>query len=109
MSSGEGAHARRSARIPGRAVVLALIVVGLLVSAAYPVRSYLAQRSEISALEREARVLEAANRRLGQEIRLLRNPAYIEKVARECHGMVHRGEIAFLVISMRGGTPPPSC
>ena len=96
-------------KITGRAVVLALIVVGLLVSAAYPVRSYLSQQSDIDALKKEARVLAAANRRLSAEIDLLKNPAHIEKLARECLGMVRRGEIAFLVIPKRGAPPPPAC
>ncbi len=105
----ESAAADRRARLTGRAVVLALIVIGLLVSAAYPVRSYLSQRAEIDGLEKQARVLEEANRRVTREIDDLRNPAYIEELARKCLGWVRPGEIGFILIPKRGAARPPTC
>src|SRR5258706_7103089 len=38
-------------RFTGRAVVLSLVLLGLLLAYAYPVRVYLTQQAEISALE----------------------------------------------------------
>ena len=102
------AGALRGRRVTTRAVLLTLIVIGLLVSAAYPVRSYLSQEAEIDSLERRAGVLAGANRRLQGEIRSLQDPAYIEKLARQCLGMVRPGEIAFVVIP-EGAAVPPAC
>ena len=92
----------RRMRVTGRAAALALLVGALVVASIYPLRTYLAQRGQIGSLERQERVLERKNASLGGRIRRLHDPAYLERLARECLGMVKRGEVSFVVVPQRG-------
>ena len=105
----EIAATRPRVRITGRAIVLLALIVGLLVAAAYPVRTYLAQRHDIRSLEQRTQVLARANVKLEHRLRQLQDPAYIERMARECLGMVRAGEIAFVVVPKGGNAEPPPC
>ena len=93
-----GAASRRSPLTP-RAAVLALLVVGLLVSAALPLREYLAQREEITALESEQ--ADARDRVAGLEVEKerLQDPAYIAAEARRRLHFVLPGETAYVVLA----------
>lgn len=105
--SAQGKVVRRArVRITGRAMVLAAIITGLLVTAVYPLRTYVAQRQRIGDLERRTALLEEANEKLRREIERLHDPAYLERLARECLGMVREGEIAFIIVP-EGGEPGP--
>ena len=84
------------ARLTVRAVVLAALVLVLGIAASVPVRQFLAQRDEIAQLEREVGDLAASNDRLRAEIDRLHDPSELERIARECLGMVRPGEIAFV-------------
>lgn len=84
---------------PGRARLAvagaAVVAVALLgtwgVSGALRVRE---MRREIEAAEREVAALRQQARRLSDTIERLRHdPAYIEKLAREEHGLVREGEV----------------
>ncbi len=75
-------------------VAAAVVVVALLVawgtSGALRIRAI---RQEITAAERDIETLRARATALTQTIDRLRNdPAYIEKLAREEHGLVREGE-----------------
>ena len=94
------------ARLTVRAVVLAALVLVLAIAASVPVRQFLAQRDEIAELQREVNELEANNDRLRGEIERLHDPRELERIARECLGMVRPGEIAF---NNPGGPPPEAC
>jgi cell division protein FtsB len=94
------------ARFTGRAVVLALIVLLLVVASAGVLRQYVAQRSEIDRLARRVEALETERVRLERELALLHDPEHLERLARECLGMVRPGEIRFVVPN---GTPPARC
>ena len=83
-------------RITVRAVVLAAVVLVLGVAVSVPVRQLLAQRAEITQLERQVAALESGNRALREEVQRLRDPAELERIARACLGMVRPGEIAFV-------------
>jgi len=83
-------------RITVRAVVLAAVVLVLIVAASVPVRQLLAQRDEIAQLEGRVEDLAASNATLRGEIERLRDPRELERIARECLGMVRPGEIAFV-------------
>jgi cell division protein FtsB len=76
-------------------VVLAAIVLVLAVAAAGPVRNFLAQRAEIDRLEAQISQLEDDRARLQFEVERIRDPEYVERLAR-CLGMVKPGEIAFV-------------
>ena len=94
------------ARITVRAVVLAALVLVLAIAASVPVRQFLAQRDEIAELQHEVQQLESSNDRLRGEIERLHDPDELERIARECLGMVRPGEIAF---NNPTGPPPENC
>lgn len=81
-------------KLTARAAFLIVAVVLLALLAVSPVRAYLDQGTQIAELERQARVLEGANARLRANIAELRDPAELERLARECLGLVGRGEVA---------------
>lgn len=75
--------------------MLAAVVLVLAIAAAGPVRNFLAQRDEIDRLEARITELEAERAQLTNEIERIRDPDYVEQLAR-CLGMVRPGEIAFV-------------
>lgn len=93
-----------------RAVCLAaagILVIVFLVSfgrAAY--RVYVLDR-QIADLERTRSSLVEENRRLREQIRLLQQPSYIERVAREQLGLVRPGEIAVVLVPKPTPDPTP--
>ena len=92
-----------------RAAVLVLVVTVLLTYLAVPVRTYFHQRDRLALLQEQTEILQQQNARLRERIAQLRDPKYLERIARECLGMVRPGEIAFVVVP-RGGRPAaPSC
>jgi cell division protein FtsB len=95
-------------RVTGRAVVLAGIVVALLVASVGVVRQYLAQRAAIDRLEARVEALQNQRVALERRIERLNDPEYLERLARECLGMVAPGEIAF-VVPEEQGAPPTTC
>jgi len=102
------AHARRR-RVSGRAVALLVVVAALLVAAMYPLRAYLHERSAIASLEHQVSVLRKSNSQLDGRIRQLHDSSYLERMARECLGMVKRGEIPFVVVPKHGKAGPRLC
>jgi cell division protein FtsL len=100
---------RARIQLTPRGAILAIVVVALLFYLVVPLRTYLAQRDRLARLERQTAVLEQQNARLQREIARLRDPAYLERVARECLGMVKKGEIGFVVVPKGGKAPPPEC
>lgn len=83
-------------RLTARAGALLVIVTLLGVLAMVPARAYLDQRARIAALELQAQQLEAQNATLLRAIAKLHDPAELERLARQCLGMVEPGEIAFV-------------
>ncbi|MBN2359792.1 MAG: septum formation initiator family protein [Deltaproteobacteria bacterium] len=82
----------------GTATLIAAVIVGLAVFGATGFRHYRRLSAEAEALLAQNRQLSEENRRLGEEIeRLKRDPAYLEKVARDQIGHVKPGETVFLV------------
>jgi cell division protein FtsB len=78
-------------------LLILLTVMGVFVTG--PARNYLAERGRISSMEREAQRLEQANAKLQSEITQLRQPAEMERLARECLGMVSAGQTAIVLPS----------
>ncbi|MGZ4124868.1 MAG: FtsB family cell division protein [Actinomycetota bacterium] len=91
-------------RLTGRAALLVVVVTMLAIFSVVPVRDYLSQRSEIAQLQRRTAELERSNTSLRSDIRRLHDPAYLERIARACLGMVKPGEVAF--VSKASGTDP---
>lgn len=97
-------------RISARATVLLLLVLVAGTLSIAPMRAYVDARDQVGELERQARRLEERNQRLGSRIARLHDPAYLERLARACLGMVEPGEIAFVTVPEEGATPSiPDC
>jgi cell division protein FtsB len=97
---------RRRTNLTGRAAMLALVVCMLAISLAYPLREYLAQRSEIGeyrakVAEQRERVaeLEAAHKRW-------QDPAYVEAQARDRLRYVMPGETSYVVLEAEEAPAP---
>jgi len=86
----------------GRALALLLVVGALLFAATYPLRAYLDERSKIAVLDQQVAALQRQNGQLDDRIAQLKDPAYLEQLARECLGMVKPGEIPFVVVPEHG-------
>lgn len=89
-----------------------MVVTALLIYLVVPLRTYLAQRDRLNQLERQTQILEQQREKLRREVQLLQDPAYLERIARECLGMVKKGEIGFIVVpegSSGAQIPPPDC
>ena len=99
----------RLSRLTPRGAILAVIVAALLVYLVVPVRAYLGQRAELARLERQTVRLEHENKDLQAQIGRLDDPAYIERIARECLGMSRPGELSFSVVPQPGTTLPSAC
>jgi cell division protein FtsB len=89
-------------------VLLAIVCAVMLLGIA-PLRGYLGQRSQLAELRRQASVLERQNATLQTKIDELSDPTYLDRVARECLGMVKPGETAFVIVPKHGSPKPPDC
>jgi len=102
-------RARSRIRFTPRAGILALILTAMFLYMVVPLRTYISQRNRLSQLEQQAQVLQRQNARLAQQIQQLNDPAFLERTARQCLGMVRSGEIAFVIVPAGGQAQPPPC
>ena len=110
MSARHQAMSRIRPRFSARAAVLAAVMTAILIAAVFPLRTYLSQRSHVASLTKQAQILEQKNRHLEAEIKRYHDPDYLERLARECLGMVKQGEVSFVVVPKGGrGAKPPAC
>jgi cell division protein FtsB len=101
---------RRRVRLTVRASVLLTVVGGVLLLSVAPARMYFEQNAELAQLERQARILERENGALAARAEQLRDRDHLERLARQCLGMVKPGETAFVVVPKKGApVPPPEC
>jgi cell division protein FtsB len=91
-------------RLTGRAAALLVAVTILAVMAVVPIGRYLDQRAVIADIERRAAELGSRNAELRAEIARLHDPVELERLARECLGMVGPGEVAFVGSGERPGS-----
>src|SRR6185437_13174182 len=61
----------------GRAAVLAVVLCGIALSLAYPVREYISQRKQIDQLLAQSFQIQEQRKRLESERKLLHSPVYI--------------------------------
>jgi cell division protein FtsB len=87
------------ARLTGRAVVLILVAAALVMSLAFPVREYLAQRAAIAAAEEQAATLETRVDNLRDQVGRWRDDAFVEQQARERLHYVMPGETGLVLLS----------
>jgi len=92
-----------------RASILLIAIFLSVVFAVAPMRAYLNQRAELADLQRQTDQLQEQNTELERRIADLNDPATLERLARECLGMVEPGEIAFVPIPKGRAPTPPDC
>jgi cell division protein FtsB len=97
------------ARITTRAVGLAIVSLLVLSLGISPLRAYVQQRGRLSDLQRQAQQLEGQNAQLANRVQELRDPAVLERLARQCLGLVRPGETAFITVPKHGAPTPPAC
>jgi cell division protein FtsB len=83
-------------------VLLFLVLFVLAATAVYPLREYLAQQDRIDQLRAKQAALQAANQRLVRERARLRDPAYVDQLAKQEFQLIEPGEQPWLLT----GTPP---
>lgn len=88
---------RWTARLTGRAVLLAAIVVLLVVSLAYPLQRYLAQQAQIDRLAAENRAAEQRVEDLRGQVDQLDDPAFIQMQARSRLQYVLPGDRLYVI------------
>lgn len=103
------ARAAPRPRLTRRAAGLAAVVALLATASVVPLRQYAEQRGELAELEREVAELRAERDRLEAEVERLQDPEFLERLARECLGMVRPGEIAIVPVPKKGEPPPDRC
>lgn len=91
-------------RLTGRAALLALVVCTLVVALAYPMRQYVAQRTEIAEQRRVAEQARQEVQRLREEAARWSDPAYVEQQARLRLFFVRPGETGYVFPEGRDGS-----
>ena len=97
------------AKFTARAILLAVVVMLIGFAFIDPVRAYLAERARITELQQQTHSLEALNAALEDRVKQLQDPAYLERLARECLGMVEPGDIAFVSVPKGSNIGSPHC
>ncbi|MEU1625716.1 septum formation initiator family protein [Streptomyces sp. NPDC020096] len=97
-----GARTPRRSRLTGRAALLALTVCALVVALAYPMRQYVAQRSQIADQRKQAQAARDRVERLQQEKARWADPEYVKAQAREQLHLVMPGETGYTMPGQRG-------
>ena len=87
----------------GRAAILAVVLCAIALSLAYPVREYIAQRRQIDQLRAQRIQTALQLKRLEQERKRLKQPAYIEQQARDRLHMCFPGQTCYVIIDRRSG------
>lgn len=85
-------------RATGRAAILAIFFCAVVLSLAYPVREYVAQRRQIDELEAQRAQIAKQLSRLETERRRLSEPSYIEQLARDRLHMCLPNQMCYVVI-----------
>ena len=85
-------------RFTSRAAVLAVVICAIALSLAYPVREYIAQRRQIDQLTAQRQQILSGLRQLERQQQRLKDPAYVEQLARDRLHLCMRGETCYVVI-----------
>ncbi len=86
-------------------LILTLIVLGVM--AVTPARQLYDQHRQTAAAQRELERLDTRNAKLQGQLDRLKDPDYLERLAREELGFVRPGEVSFLVVPPDPPPPPP--
>lgn len=88
-------------------VPVAVVAVGVLAVVVFPTRTFLAQQASMRAAEEKLAVIDEEIIRLENLIRLLNDPAEIERLARELYLLKRSGEEAYSVLPLPTPPQPP--
>jgi cell division protein FtsB len=88
-------------------LLAAVVLAGLLFLFILPGRTYLSQRSNLSAATARIRVLGAENAKLQQRVKQLQTDGEVERLARQQYGLVKPGEQAFAILPPKPAPAPP--
>ncbi|GCD94096.1 FtsB family cell division protein [Embleya hyalina] len=93
----------------GKWIVLTLVVLSLAIALVYPLRQYLAQRSDVADLRESTRKQQSETERMRSDLERWNDPAYVRQQARERLHFVYPGDTAYLVVPPAGtaGNPAP--
>jgi cell division protein FtsB len=80
-----------------RAAILAIVVCALALTVAVPLRNYVAQRQELSAVTAQQQALSGEVARLNDQKARLQNPEEVAAEARSRLGYVRPGEVPYVV------------
>jgi cell division protein FtsB len=86
-----------------QAVLLLLVLVLVGAMAIQPTRQLLAQHQRVAGVASDLARLQRSNERLKERIAKLRDPTYIEQLARGQIGLVQPGEIPYAVLPPANG------
>ncbi len=89
--------APRSTRLTSRAAVLAVVICAIVLSLAYPVREYVAQRQQIDQLLAQRQAMQAQVKTLQAEQARLASQSYIEQLARQQLDMCFPGTQCYVI------------
>jgi cell division protein FtsL len=93
-----GARGRRGGRgLTRRGLVLALVAFALTAMTIYPLRQYVTQQQRIEQLQAKQAALDAEVSRLEAERARLKDPEYVEQLAREDLQMAKPGEEPYVM------------
>jgi cell division protein FtsL len=87
----------RTTRLTGRAAVLAVVICAIVLSLAYPVRAYMAQRQQIDQLVAQQQTMLTQVKNLQVEQAKLSDRSYIEQLARQELDMCFPGTQCYVV------------
>jgi cell division protein FtsB len=88
----------RKVSLTGRAAILAVVLVVLVISFALPLRGWFAQRGQVAALQEDIASDQQAITELEQELQRWEDPRYVEAQARERLRWVKPGDVGFIVL-----------
>jgi cell division protein FtsL len=98
----KGSRGGAQSGLTSRGILLFLVLFVLAATAVYPLRQYIAQQGRIERLQAKQAALHDANQRLEQERTRLKDPAYVEQLAKQDFHLARPGEETWLLT----GTPP---
>jgi cell division protein FtsB len=90
---------RRRPRLTGRAAVLALVLCALVAALAYPMRQYIAQRSQIDQQRAAQQQAQRQVDELRREKARWQDPAYVAAQARERLHFAYPGDTPFTAVN----------
>ena len=97
---------RRPLGLTPRGALLVVVLFILAAASVYPLRQHAQQSARIAELKAKQAALERANAELERERQRLRDPAYIEQLAKEHLHYVYPGEEAWVLSGVPPTTPP---